>query len=195
MELKVSKEGHEPAAMSTEVQPSPPPNANQLPATSSRLAVVAACNQYIKEHVEAGLWREDAQSEAANSLEVFQVFIGEQQFVAGVEKRQIAAFLDFVRCLPKKRGRSNALRKLSIPELVDLVKAGELEPIGESTVSKHMQNVVGLFTWAERRGEIASNPAAGVYRAPKRLKRVSDERSAWSPEQRLCPYSAVNYLI
>ncbi len=92
--LKGAQKELEPAAVSIEVKPSTTRNAIQLQPAPDGLSVASACNQYIKEHVDAGLWREDAQCEAANSLEVFQVFVGEQS-LAGVEKRQVASFLDF----------------------------------------------------------------------------------------------------
>ncbi|OOY19706.1 hypothetical protein BMI86_13850 [Thioclava sp. DLFJ5-1] len=156
------------------------------------LSLEEAFKKYEKEKVKGGHWRADAQRENHNTFALLNEHFGEVP-LASITRKQVAEFLDLVRRLPKKRGKSSALRRLTLPELVESVDAGDLEPLSSTTVAKHMKNVVALFHWAVRQGEIRENPAAGVHQSSKRTIGTNEERRSWSTEQIRMLFSAPIY--
>lgn len=146
------------------------------------LSLEEAFEKYRTEKQASGDWRAEALRENENTFSLLAGHFGEIR-ISAIKRKRIAEFLDLIRRLPKKRGKSDALRRLSLQELAEMVDAGELEPIGQTTVAKHMKNVVALLHWAVRQGEITENPAVGVYKPSKRIRSANEERASWSASQ------------
>lgn len=146
------------------------------------LSVADACEQYITDRIAKRGWRKDQQKEARNTLKLFQEYVGDAR-LASIDKRKVNGFSDLVHLLPVMRGKSNELRGLNTSQLVELVKKGEIQAIGPTTVGKHMRNLNAFFEWALRRAEIPANPCVGVYEPQRATHKKSDEVNGWSEEQ------------
>lgn len=100
---------------------------------------------------------------------------------AGYERKDLAAFFDLLRGLPKLYSKSAKWKGLPLAEIVEQTKGQEHERLSITTVKRHFAALGRLFSYLKRRGEITGeNPAHG-HEFPKK-GRARQKRSMWSGE-------------
>ena len=101
--------------------------------------------------------------------------------VASYERKDLAAFFDLLRGLPKLYSKSAEWKDLPLAEIVARSKDQEHERLSIKTMKRHFSALGRLFAYLRKRGEyLAENPAYGFEFPDKR--RARDKRSMWEGE-------------
>lgn len=142
-----------------------------------------AFDRFAGQKASAGAWQADMQRENSNTRALFVEAMGDKA-IDRYERTDISEFVAMLHALPALRGKSPAFRGKTLAELVAMTKADpRIECLSPKSIKKHASNVSSFFAWCVDQGWIGDNPAKGVFKAPKRTVRRSEERNAWTPEQ------------
>jgi len=157
-----------------------PPQAQTIEGPKYKIS--EAAEKYCAEKAAQEDWRKDSEVAFNNSINLFIEWHGDKE-IHTIQRSVFAECVEIIRKLPKHRNKAPQLSK-PISQLLKLVdRDPSIVLIGEGTVSKHMGYIGALFKWAAQKGYINTDHATGVYKAPKRKRKQSEERNAWSIEQ------------
>jgi site-specific recombinase XerD len=125
-------------------------------------------------------WRGQTLAQNTATYKMFVECCGDRP-VAAYERKDLAAFFDILRALPKLYSKSAEWRGLSLAEIVKRTKGQEHERLAMKTVKRHFSALGRLFAYLKQRGEYGGeNPAYGFEFPDKRRARA--KRSMWQGE-------------
>ncbi len=141
-----------------------------------------AWKRFVGEKIKSGAWRDDMRRENANTHGLFVEWCGDKR-VDRYARSDISDFAGMLQALPALRGKSPKLTGKTLAELVAMTKAdATIDTLSPKSVKKHTSNLSSFFGWLVEQGYITDNPARGVYKF-KRTVRRQDECDAWSVDQ------------
>jgi len=139
-----------------------------------------AAGKMVAEKRAARAWDEKTERQARDTFGLFVEHAGDRP-VSSYTRPEIADFRDVVLKLPKMRGKSPALIRKPLGDLVAAVEAGA-EPIAPKSIKRHMAYLSQAFAWMVDQGWRSDNPAGKVFRFA-RTKAANEERVPWSDAQ------------
>jgi hypothetical protein len=127
-----------------------------------------------------GEWRGQTLAQNTTTYSMFIECCGDQP-VAKYARKDLAAFHDLLRALPRLYSKSAQWKGLSPVEIAKCTKEQDHERLAMKTVKRHFSALGRLFAYLKQRGECAGeNPAYGFEFPDKR--RTRDKRSMWDGE-------------
>jgi Domain of unknown function (DUF6538)/Phage integrase family len=135
---------------------------------------------FLKFMSEQGVWRGQTLAQNRASYDMFIECCGDRP-VASYERKDLAAFFDLLRGLPKLYSKSAEWKGLRLAEIVQQTKGQQLERLSITTVKRHFSALGRLFDQLRKRGEyLGENPAYGFEFPDKR--RAREKRRMWEGE-------------
>jgi len=165
--------------------PAGPVAAAGIPAAAGGLAPPAlkfteAWTRYVDMKVRTRAWQAEALRENSISKDLFLDWSTDKP-VNAYSRADISDYVAGIAQLPAMRGKDKRFADKSLRELADMtMKNPAITVLSPKSVKKHSANISSFFKWCKRQGWIVDNIAEGVYTAPKKTRRASDERAAWS---------------
>ena len=127
-----------------------------------------------------GEWRGQTLAQNTTTYAMFTECCGDKP-VATYDRKDLAAFYDLLRALPRLYSKSAEWKGLSLAEVVEHTKAQDHERLSMTTIKRHFSALCRLFTHLKRRGEFSGeNPAHGFEFPDKR--RARSKRNMWDSE-------------
>ena len=127
-----------------------------------------------------GVWRGQTLAQNSTTYDMFIECCGDQP-VAAYERKDLAAFYDLLRGLPRLYSKSAEWKSLPLAEIAERTKDQECERLSMTTIKRHFSALGRLFTHLKRRGEFSGeNPAHGFEFPDKR--RARSKRNMWDSE-------------
>jgi site-specific recombinase XerD len=164
--------------------------AKALPANAPNAAVSPTVNgprlsevlpRFLEFMSQQEVWREQTLAQNSATYDMFIGCCGDRP-VAGNERKDLAAFFDLLRSLPKLYSKSAEWKDLSLTEIAERTKDQNHERLSITTMKRHFSALGRLFDYLRKRGEYtAENPAYGFEFPDKR--RARDKRSMWEGER------------
>jgi site-specific recombinase XerD len=162
-----------------DTQPVPSNSATVAPAPTGPL-LSEALPGFLDLMSKQGEWRGQTLAQNTTTYEMFTECCGDKP-VATYDRKDLAAFYDLLRALPRLYSKSAEWKGLSLTEVAELTKTQDHERLSMTTVKRHFSALGRLFTHLKRRGEYSGdNPAHGFEFPDKR--RTRDKRSMWDGE-------------
>lgn len=125
-------------------------------------------------------WRGQTLAQNRATYDMFVQCCGDKP-VTEYQRKDLAAFYDLLRALPKLYSKSAEWRGLSLAEIAERSKDKDDERLTITTVKRHFSALGRLFAYLKRRGEyLGDNPAYGFEFPDKRRTRA--KRSMWGGE-------------
>ena len=126
-------------------------------------------------------WRGQTLAQNSATYNMFIECCGDRP-VTSYERKDLAAFFDLLRALPKLYSKSAEWKGLSLAEIVARSRDQACERLMMKTVKRHFSALGRLFAYLKQRGEyLGENPAHGFEFPDKRRTRA--KRSMWEGEQ------------
>lgn len=155
------------------------------PRTGELLSKVIA--DYCDSQKAENRWTEKTAFETKAGIDLWLRIVGDQP-ITGYGHEQHRNYKATLQKLPPNLNKMPRYRGLSISAIVAL---GD-PPASVNTVGNQLARIAALFNWAVRHGYTGSNPASGM--APKKAKRASEERQAFSDEDLKKLFHGHDYL-
>ncbi len=125
-------------------------------------------------------WRGQTLSQNRTTYDMFVQCCGDKS-VTAYQRKDLAAFYDLLRALPRLYSKSAEWRGLPLVEIAKSAKERDHERLTMTTVKRHFSALGRLFGYLKQRGEYAGeNPAYGFEFPDKRRART--KRSMWQGE-------------
>ena len=125
-------------------------------------------------------WRGQTLAQNRATYDMFVQCCGDKP-VTEYQRKDLAAFYDLLRALPKLYSKSAEWRGLPLAEIAERSKDKDDERLTITTVKRHFSALGRLFAYLKRRGEyLGDNPAYGFEFPDKRRTRA--KRSMWGGE-------------
>jgi len=125
-------------------------------------------------------WRGQTLAQNKTTYDMFVQCCGDKP-VTAYQRKDLAAFYDLLRALPKLYSKSAEWRGLPLSEIARSAKERDLERLTMTTVKRHFSALGRLFAYLKQRGEYGGeNPAYGFEFPDKRRARA--KRSMWQGE-------------
>ena len=153
---------------------------NALPAVTSPL-LSEILPGFLKLMSEQEVWRGQTLAQNKATYDMFVACRGDHP-VASYERKDLAAFFDLLRGLPKLYSKSAEWKGLSLTQIVERTKGQDHERLSIKTMKRHFSALGRLFDYLRKRGEyLGENPAYGFEFPDKRRDR--DKRKIWEGER------------
>ena len=122
-------------------------------------------------------WRGQTLAQNTTTYAMFAECCGDKP-VATYERKDLAAFYDLLRALPRLYSKSAQWKGLAAAEIAKCTKEQDHERLAMKTIKRHFSALGRLFAYLKQRGEYTGeNPAYGFEFPDKR--RTRDKRSMW----------------
>lgn len=129
---------------------------------------------------EQGVWRGQTLAQNKATYDMFIECCGDRP-VASYERKDLAAFFDLLRGLPKLYAKSREWKDLPLAEIVAQTEKQDHERLSITTMKRHFSALGRLFDHLRKRGEYpGENPAYGFEFPDKR--RAREKRRMWEGE-------------
>jgi site-specific recombinase XerD len=153
---------------------------NALPAiTGPRLSEILP--GFLKFMSEQRVWRGQTLAQNTATYDMFIKCCGDRP-VTSYERKDLAAFFDLLRGLPKLYSKSAEWKGLSLTQIVERTKEQNHERLSITTMKRHFSALGRMFDYLRKRGEyLGENPAYGFEFPDKRRDR--DKRKVWEGER------------
>jgi hypothetical protein len=164
------------------LQAAPPPKPvarpSDKPTGPSLSQILPGFFEFMSEHQG---WRGQTLAQNTATCNMFIECCGDRP-AAAYERKDLAAFYDLLRALPKLYSKSKEWRDLSLAEIASRSKEQDCERLTIQTIKRHFSALGKLFAYLIERGEYTGdNPAHGFSFPDKR--RTREKRSMWQGEQ------------
>ena len=160
--------------------PTEPNTSNALPAVTGRL-LSESLPGFLTLMTEQGVWRGQTLAQNKATYDMFIECCGDRP-IASYERKDLAAFFDLLRGLPKLYSKSAEWKGLPLAEIVARSKEQDYERLSMTTIKRHFSALGRLFDYLRKRGEyLAENPAYGFEFPDKR--RAREKRRMWEGEK------------
>jgi hypothetical protein len=130
---------------------------------------------------QQGVWRGQTLAQNTTTYGMFIECCGDRA-VSSYERKDLAAFFDLLRDLPKLYSKSAEWKDMSLIKIAERTKDENHERLSITTMMRHFSALGRLFDYLRKRGEYSGeNPAYGFEFPDKR--RARDKRSMWEGER------------
>lgn len=162
-----------------ETQAGPAEDSSALPTTTSpQLSEILP--GFLKFMSEQEVWRGQTLAQNTATYDMFIECCGDRP-VADYKRKDLAAFFDMLRGLPRLYSKSAEWKGVPLAQIVERTKEQDHERLSIKTMKRHFSALGRLFDYLKKRGEyLGENPAHGFEFPDKR--RAREKRKMWEGE-------------
>lgn len=136
---------------------------------------------FLKFMADQDVWRGQTLAQNTATYRMFTECCGDRP-VTTYERKDLAAFFDLLRGLPKLYSKSAVWSGMALREIANITQSEEHERLSMKTMKRHFSALGRFFEYLRKCGEYpGDNPAHGFEFPDK--QRARDKRSMWNDEQ------------